>query len=220
MTIRLFSIILFFELVPITNTKCLLWYQFSHTSEREGTHRENRWGGEYRYAYADTQWAMGFGFESLDQLLSCNDQEMYFQCDRAQKIIDLYTMKNDLPIVTIGCSNSIACASPLPNNNGKYWCQNMDSYDKCISAKIMIDNLTQSDRYPIECDFSVMLSDNIPILNYSKADPITTTITITTSTPSNNITYTTISDTTMPSLSSTVTYSFVLYFILFLSFIY
>ena len=216
---------LFFLLIALTNCKCLLWYQFSHTSERDGPHRENRFGGGNRGDWhADTQWAMGFGYESLDQLVGCNDLEMFNQCDRAQKIIDLYTEKNDRPIINIGCSNNIACAATLPSTNGKFWCQNMDSYDRCVSAKVMMDEMNQTQRYPIDCVFDVMLSDNIPVLNYRKSSPITTTTTTTTITTTTPMITTTVPSntssaiTTVPSVGTILNYAtYLIIFLLILS---
>jgi len=186
--------LLFVTAVTVTEAKCGLWYQFSHT--REGPFRENR-GGSY---HGDTQWAAGY--ESLDQFVICNDMEMFHQCNRAQQVLDLFTTRNNLPLVTIGCAEHITCAANLPSGNGRFFCQNMDSYDLCIGAQAAIDGVNQTAQYPIRCVYAEMLSDNIPVLNYRQALPTTTTTTA--PTVFTNVTLTEPPNTTAPASASTI----------------
>ena len=165
-------------LITIVEAKCGLWYQFSHT--REGPFRENRYGNGAS-AYGDTKWAAGY--ESLDQQIMCNDEEMFQQCHRAQHILDVFATKNNLPLETIGCADNIICSPTLPGNNGKFYCQNMDAYDLCIQAQSFIDNLNQTAQYPIRCVYASMLSDDIPVINYRRSDPATTTVPANTTLP-------------------------------------
>lgn len=166
-----FLISLFFIAIE---AKCGLWYQFSHT--REGPFRENRYtGGSY---WGDTQWAAGY--ESLDQQIICNDEEMFQQCNRAQHVLDALLIKNNLPLVTIGCADHIICSPILPANNGKFYCQNMDSYDLCLRAQELVTHLNYEAQYPIRCVLATMLSDNVPVINYRKPGPVTTTTTVVT----------------------------------------
>jgi len=205
----------FFTLLATTvNAKCALWYQFSHTSERDGPHRENR-GGSY---YGDTQWAMGFGYESLDQEVVCNDMEMFHQCDRAQKMLDAYTMKNNLPFVTINCADHIVCAAILPSGNGRYWCQNMDSYDICKFYSDTFTNGSGTAQFPIVCNLAVPLDDGIPVLEYRKPH-IATTTTTTTAVPTLPPNTTVPANTTAPSSGSKLSNSLALVLLLVLLFL-
>jgi len=183
-----------------SEAKCGLWYQFSHN--REGPYRENKYGSGSVYGNSDTQWAAGY--ESLDQQIICNDEEMFQQCNRAQQVVDMALIKNNLPIVTIGCADHIICAPTLPTNNGKFYCQNMDSYDLCILAQELMIRLNEEARYQIKCTYATLLNDNIPVIDYRKPGPITTTTTVVTNTtqPSN-----TTSTTTKPALAIKLTYS-------------
>ena len=158
-------------LITIVGAKCGLWYQFSHS--REGPFRENRYGNGGS-PYADTKWAAGY--ESLDQQIMCNDEEMFQQCHRAQYILDAFASKNNLPLATIGCADNIVCSPTLPGNNGKFYCQNMDAYDLCLQAQLFIENLNQTAQYPIRCVYASMLSDNIPVINYRRSEPTTTIV--------------------------------------------
>ena len=185
--ISMLSFLFLFTFTTCVSAKCGLWYQFSHTSERDGPHRENRYSSNN--PYSDTQWAMGFGYESLDQEVTCLDLEMFHQCGRAQQMLDLYTAKNLLPYQTIGCHNHIVCASPLPTGNGRYWCQNMDSYDLCL----IVQNITANTDYSVTCGFSILLQDNIPVLDYRQPGILVTT-TIALTIPEN----TTVATTTTP----------------------
>ena len=93
------------------------------------------------------------------ETVSCNDMEMYYQCERAQKMFD-----KDFPVpVEIQCMDYIACAAELPGD-GKYWCQNVDSYRQCIIAKniFSLNNIS----YSFQCTKSVLLVDGRPVLNY------------------------------------------------------
>ena len=75
---------LLFVLFSLASAKCGLWYQFSHTQERDGPHYSNGgWGVD-----AGWGWAAGYGYESLDQFVICNDMEMFHQCDRAQEMLE------------------------------------------------------------------------------------------------------------------------------------
>ena len=127
------------------------------------------------------------------------------------KAWDMFTMKNGLPPFTIGCAKHITCAATLPSSNGKYWCQNMDSYDLCMTAKAIIDVMNQTAQYPVECSFDVMLSDNIRVLDYRKPGPITTTTTTvppTTIPPNTTVPVTTTPpNTTAPAMASMLKYT-------------
>lgn len=201
--------LLFFILVVTIEAKCGIWYQFSHT--REGPFRDNRYGYPAGYYHGDTQWAAGY--ESLDQFVICNDMEMFHQCNRAQTILDLFNTMNRLPIINIGCSEHIICAPNLPAGNGKYYCQNMDSYDLCVHAQSLVSNLNQTSQYPIRCVYSDMLSDNIQVIDYRQAAPTTTT---TVSTVFTNTSLTTAPNTTVPDTGSTLKYTTGIMFILML----
>lgn len=96
----------------------------------------------------------------------CNDMEMFYQCNRAQTILDAFTLKSNLPFYNLGCHKHIVCAAKL--SEGRYWCQNMDSYNLCLSGRDIIAYAVVSDKYPIECRFDVLLEDRIPVLNFTK----------------------------------------------------
>jgi hypothetical protein len=192
---------LFVAAVTVTDAKCGLWYQFSHVLD--GPHWDNRNGFPSGWYHGDVKWAAGY--ESLDQFVICNDMEMFHQCNRAQQILDLFTTNNGLPPVTIGCAEHIACSANLPSGNGKFFCQNMDSYDICLHAQAAISSVNQTAQFPIRCVYAEMLSDNVPVLNYRQASPTTTTTTAPTIVT--NVTFTEPPNTTAPASASTLKYA-------------
>lgn len=157
---------------------------------------------------------------------------MYGQCNAAQNMLNAHHLKMGLPMQTFGCYDHIVCNPPLPPRNGKSWCQNMDSYDVCVTIRNIIENANATAEYPVECNFAVMLTDNVRVLNYRRPAKITTTTTTTTTTPvpttttfwnttGSNITTTIAEETTAPASATQVIHSlsimmFVLLFIGFL----
>jgi hypothetical protein len=77
----------------------------------------------------------------------CNDAEMFLQCEQAQYAINDYcstlaginiTLALWRYIPDLGCSNSIKCYTPSDSN--ATYCQNMDSYNKCLEAPNLIQS--------------------------------------------------------------------------------
>lgn len=186
-------LLIFATFFALSAAKCGLWRQYNHATQQDGPYFEGNRGSSSRVA-----WAFGYGFESLDQNLVCNDMEMYYQCDRAQKYLDLYNAERGVPPSTVGCAQNIVC-SWSPTGNGRVWCQNMDSFDLCVS----IQEILNATRYSVECTFATPNTDGIPILNYRRSSESTTTTTVITTSTVPDPTFvptTTVPQTTRPSI--------------------
>ena len=170
--------LLLITIITITTSKCGLWHQFDHSFTKDGPHRINRCQPASKRC--DFGWAVGYGYQSLDQKLICNDMEMFYQCNAAQEMLDAYHRAMGLSLRFIGCYDHIVCAPPLPSRNGKFWCQNMNSYDLCVIIRDIIEAANATIEYPVECKVAVMLTDRVPVLNYRMPPEITTTSTTTT----------------------------------------
>jgi len=155
---------LFLAFVSVTAAKCGLYWNYQHAESQKYLNYYHRGFG------------YGFGFQSFSTLVSCNDMEMFEQCKRAQKILDMWVgTGSGNQSIELGCARFIVCSADI-SENGKYWCQNMDSYDLCINAQTIIENANATSQYPIVCAQAVKLSDDIPVLPYREAHPITTTV--------------------------------------------
>jgi len=170
--------LLLFVFVGIVSAKCGLYLNYQHSEARDQRHE--RAGAHYYNSQTRSDWAFGwgFGFQSLSTLKSCNDNEMFEQCKRAQKIIDMWVWATNTgnSIIELGCADFIVCAADM-TENGEFWCQNMDSYDLCLNAQTIIAIANATSQYSIRCREAVKLSDNVPVLDYREAHPITTTTT-------------------------------------------
>ena len=139
-------------LTSLASAKCGLWYTSKYT----------------------LKWHQ-FPSERLSSQVICNDIGMYQQCNRAQKIHDRYTMKNDLNVLEAKCYKHTVCYMEPPGN-GRFWCQNMDAYNLCVTLRDDLANLTNDTNYQITCEKAERLSDNILVLDYYEPGPITTTV--------------------------------------------
>ena len=125
------------------------------------------------------------------EIAVCNDIENLQRCLRAQNLFDRLGVyaRLDAPVKTFPCDKYVTCAvNFIDRATGTYWCQNMDSYNLCVAIReLMHKSSHYAWIFEPDCDFSVMLSDNIPVINYYTPPPITTTTTesnMTTSVPS------------------------------------
>jgi len=147
-------IILFLCLV---SAKCGLFWQYQRSTANMYDNWVRRWNL--------------LGFESLAGEMSCNDMEMFHQCNRVQQKIDLLSIETEL-----GCAEHIGCKYEPPGN-GRWWCQNMDSYDKCMLGLSIIRNHTNSNNSNnnsnVNCTFAVTRTDDYVVINYRQA-PIKT----------------------------------------------
>ena len=91
--------------------------------------------------------------------------EMFSQCSRAQQYLDEFNKDQGYSFATIECSDNIVCAD-YNNLDSAYWCQNMDAYNICKSVQRILENFT---KYPVECNYELVSTDQIPIINYYRA---------------------------------------------------
>jgi hypothetical protein len=124
----------------------------------------------------------------LHTFTSCNDWEMFYQCKRAQDILDHYLIQNNLPFVSLDCMRNIKCIlEPLFTTTGTYYCQQIDSYNICVSVKNSLGKLKQ---FPIDCIMSTPMENGSPVYGYYSRKPvdgITTSLTFNLPTPKPNV---------------------------------
>lgn len=184
--------LLIITFISIVTAKCGLWRQYNRDTQRDGPYFNGNPG-----SWSRTAWAFSYGFESLDQNLACNDMEMFYQCDRAQKYLDLYNAEQNIAPATVSCAQNIVCSGAF-TENGRFWCQNMNSFDLCVS----VQSILNATKYSVECTYATANTDGIPILNYRRSPEITSTTTVTTTSvfvPTFVPSPTTIPQTTRPS---------------------
>ena len=96
----------------------------------------------------------------------CNDIEMLEQCEHVQSLINdyskgiiqinqTYELTNMIP--QLECDQYVVCCS----DGGGYMCQNMNSYQKCTSATLLLHNfITSAQKYvTIQPEYII----NVPI---------------------------------------------------------
>lgn len=133
--------ILAFLLFLLAEAKCGLWVQFRRDTATVAY--QAQWKTPSCCIQGpgfptNGNFQTGYGFESLDQMVVCNDMEMFHQCDRAQQLLDRLANDQNQPPFTLGCAQNIVCATE-ETSNGRYWCQNMDSYDLCLNAQTLLN---------------------------------------------------------------------------------
>lgn len=129
-------------LIPLVYGKCGLYRDFG--MNQQNTYNGNG-GRPYAWAYSNAYLAVSY---------FCADEEMKLQCVDAQSAIDRYADR----IITIAVQSSVDVGQDFMNNipnlkcelsvechyehkvNGKIYCENMDSYDKCTNATTLLNN--------------------------------------------------------------------------------
>ena len=188
--LKMGRIFLFVLLLPIILGKCGLYWNYAHSSSREDNQRTGGLGS--RYATWGFGFGHGFGYQSLSSIVTCNDVEMFEQCKRAQFLLDMQGIGEEL-----NCAHNIVCSAAIPGN-GKFWCQNLDAYDLCLHAQAL-SNTT------IICSLATKLSDDIAVLDYRESAATQPPTTPPTTPPTDsNMTTTTSPPTTTPCLASAI----------------
>lgn len=156
------KLLLLLLIVSVTS-KCGLhrYYEKTQTQRSERHHNGEHPNSKYR---SDWSFGFGYGYQSNTAVLTCNDLEMYYQCERAQRTLDRF-LPTTLPIELreIRCMDYIVCAAELPGD-GEFWCQNLDSYFQCIVARNILIANNFSDT--VICRGAAELADGRQLLNY------------------------------------------------------
>lgn len=104
----------------------------------------------------------------------CLDLEMFEQCLRAQQILDDFTKRVNYNTITLECYKNLYCLR-YPPTASQYWCQNVDSYQLCVSAKNAIkkDSSSLKNLFQILCYKEAPLDINgVPVIDYYEDLPI------------------------------------------------
>ncbi len=165
-------------LIALTNAKCVVYRDYSHTSNEkaDGYYNKNYLSAAY--------WAMawGFGFEHLSHKPGCDDLEMFYQCQSVQKALDNIWLIDLINKVNtsqpkphskpdLKCHEDIVCLPDLPEGNGVWFCENLNSYDKCLQGQKILDGTIYSEALNITCN-KTGYTGNTQVLSYRK--PIVT----------------------------------------------
>jgi hypothetical protein len=111
------------------------------------------------------------------QFECCNDHEMLEQCEHTQSLINDYcneiiALNNTLElkklIPQLNCDQYALCC--VPKDRSYYLCQNMISYDKCLSAKSLLsDFIINAEKYVVIPQKNI---DNVPTFTCKKKSSV------------------------------------------------